>query len=353
MPVQRVSRARSRLFGFLINSSPSTVTDPELLEQCFAELSHADAEHRDRIRFLIERKVGSSRIDYMGELSARLTAFDDVQNAMTKYFLQEMQKISALQSDVANMPTELAALDHDLGCVNAINGSATEQGADLLRRRCFRTRTDNFKHLSRLEGLIPAYVATVAEVIRRREYGELSARRTLTAASVDLSLTSAQLVSSRNIPATSPRYIVHSLSSNASDGLIIARPTPASSRGKCVACQARRASGYRRWLWRWSEQRKVFQTSVPPLWTVSGLSSRTGHFGFALNFVHSSRRARIDALAHRRSYGSSGQHRHPCAASATTRQGLGRRDREPTRRVCEIITRYGMSSRSVYDEKRD
>lgn len=36
---------------------------------------------------------------------------------MTKYFLQEMQKISALQSDVANVPAELAALDHDLGCV--------------------------------------------------------------------------------------------------------------------------------------------------------------------------------------------------------------------------------------------
>ncbi|KAG0667117.1 oligomeric, coiled-coil, peripheral membrane protein [Rhodotorula mucilaginosa] len=101
--------------------------NPELLEQCFAELSHADAEHRDRIRFLIERK-----------------------NAMTKYFLQEMQKISALQSDVADVPAELAALDHDLG-----------------------TRTDNFKHLSRLEGLIPAYVATVAEVIRRREYARL------------------------------------------------------------------------------------------------------------------------------------------------------------------------------------
>ncbi|GAA5982073.1 hypothetical protein JCM10908_004726 [Rhodotorula pacifica] len=109
----------------------SEMTDPELLEQCFGELSHADAEHRDRIRFLMERK-----------------------NAMTKYFLQEMQKISALQSDVANVPAELAVLDHDLG-----------------------TRTDNFKHLARLEGLIPAYVATVAEVIRRREYAQLLANQ--------------------------------------------------------------------------------------------------------------------------------------------------------------------------------
>jgi len=39
-----------------------------------------------------------------------------------------------------------------------------------------RTRTENFKHLARLEGLIPAYVATVAEVVRRREYGELESR---------------------------------------------------------------------------------------------------------------------------------------------------------------------------------
>ena len=107
------------------------MTDPELLEQCFAELSHADAEHRDRIRFLIERKVSSSRLDCMEGLGAKLTAFDDVQNAMTKYFLQEMQKISALQSDVANVPAELAALDHDLGCVNA---SLCENTSKILTR---------------------------------------------------------------------------------------------------------------------------------------------------------------------------------------------------------------------------
>ncbi|GAA5822681.1 hypothetical protein JCM3770_003366, partial [Rhodotorula araucariae] len=100
------------------------MTDPILLSQCFEELTVCDAEHRDRIRFLVERK-----------------------NAMTRYLLQEMQKISTLQSDIAAMPAELSVLDHDL-----------------------RTRTDNFKHLARLEDLIPAYVATVAEVVRRREY---------------------------------------------------------------------------------------------------------------------------------------------------------------------------------------
>ena len=33
------------------------MTDPELRAQCFEELSVCDAEHRDRIRFLVERKV--------------------------------------------------------------------------------------------------------------------------------------------------------------------------------------------------------------------------------------------------------------------------------------------------------
>ncbi|GAA5944747.1 hypothetical protein JCM3775_006486 [Rhodotorula graminis] len=110
------------------------MTDPVLLSQCFEELTVCDAEHRDRIRFLVERK-----------------------NAMTRYLLQEMQKISTLQSDIATMPAELGALDHDL-----------------------RTRTDNFKHLARLEDLIPAYVATVAEVVRRREYARLLADQSST-----------------------------------------------------------------------------------------------------------------------------------------------------------------------------
>ncbi|TNY19397.1 hypothetical protein DMC30DRAFT_400574 [Rhodotorula diobovata] len=118
------------------------MTDPVLLSQCFDELTVCDAEHRDRIRFLVERK-----------------------NAMTRYLLQEMQKISTLQSDIATMPAELGALDHDL-----------------------RTRTDNFKHLARLEDLIPAYVATVAEVVRRREYARL-----LTGQSTTLSATFAPL----------------------------------------------------------------------------------------------------------------------------------------------------------------
>ncbi|GAA5848864.1 hypothetical protein JCM3766R1_003343 [Sporobolomyces carnicolor] len=104
-----------------------SMTDSSLLAQCFEELSVCDAEHRDRIRFLIERK-----------------------NAMTRYLLLQMQKVSALQSDIASMPSDLGLLDHDL-----------------------RTRTENFKHLARLEGLIPAYVATVAEVIRRKEYSRL------------------------------------------------------------------------------------------------------------------------------------------------------------------------------------
>ncbi|GAA5997952.1 uncharacterized protein JCM10292_006930, partial [Rhodotorula paludigena] len=122
------------------------MTDPELRAQCFEELSVCDAEHRDRIRFLVERK-----------------------NAMTRYLLQEMQKISTLQSDIASMPAELGALDHDL-----------------------RTRTDNFKHLARLEDLIPAYVATVAEVVRRREYARLLSGQSTTLSSTFSPLSDAE-----------------------------------------------------------------------------------------------------------------------------------------------------------------
>ncbi|GAA5848045.1 hypothetical protein JCM9279_007426 [Rhodotorula babjevae] len=122
------------------------MTDPVLLAQCFEELTVCDAEHRDRIRFLIERK-----------------------NAMTRYLLQEMQKISTLQSDIATMPAELGALDHDL-----------------------RTRTDNFKHLARLEDLIPAYVATVAEVVRRREYARLLAGQSTTLSATFMPLSDAE-----------------------------------------------------------------------------------------------------------------------------------------------------------------
>lgn len=35
-----------------------------------------------------------------------------------------------------------------------------------------RTKTDNFKHLARLEGLIPAYVATLVEIVRRRSFSD-------------------------------------------------------------------------------------------------------------------------------------------------------------------------------------
>ncbi|KAI5474197.1 hypothetical protein MNV49_003971 [Pseudohyphozyma bogoriensis] len=89
----------------LVNSSEG-ITDPEL-----------QTHSRDRIRFLVERK-----------------------NAMTRYLIMAMQRISNLQSDVAAMPSNLGALDHDM-----------------------KIKTDNFKHLARLEGLIPAYIGTVVE----------------------------------------------------------------------------------------------------------------------------------------------------------------------------------------------
>lgn len=101
------------------------LTDPDLRADNFEELSVADAESRDRIRFLVERK-----------------------NAMTRYLVASMQRVSGLQSDIADVPRDLGVLDYDL-----------------------KTRTDGFKHLARLDGLIPAYVSTVAEVVRRRKFG--------------------------------------------------------------------------------------------------------------------------------------------------------------------------------------
>ncbi|GAA5909918.1 uncharacterized protein JCM6883_003133 [Sporobolomyces salmoneus] len=124
-----------------------SMTDSSLLAQCFEELSVCDAEHRDRIRFLVERK-----------------------NAMTRYLLLQMQKISALQSDIASMPSDLGLLDHDL-----------------------RTRTENFKHLARLEGLIPAYLATVAEVIRRKEYSRLLSTHSVSLSNLVKPLTELEL----------------------------------------------------------------------------------------------------------------------------------------------------------------
>lgn len=58
------------------------------------------------------------------------------------------------------------------------------------------TRTDNFKHLARLEGLIPAYVATVAEVVRRREYGAWV--ETMRMCSVDAGNLAARLLSGQS-----------------------------------------------------------------------------------------------------------------------------------------------------------
>lgn len=87
---------------------------------------------------------------------------------MTRYLLHAMQNISIVQSDIASMPSLLGELDNDLRSV----GTSPSNREPILTARIYRTRTDNFKHLARLEGLIPAYVATVLEVVRRREYGQ-------------------------------------------------------------------------------------------------------------------------------------------------------------------------------------
>lgn len=39
-----------------------------------------------------------------------------LQNAMTRYLIHSMQRISNLQSDVASTPASLGELDHDFRC---------------------------------------------------------------------------------------------------------------------------------------------------------------------------------------------------------------------------------------------
>lgn len=68
---------------------------------------------------------------------------------MTHYLVSSMQHVSALQSDIADIPRELGVLDYD-----------------------FKLKTANFNHAARLVAQVPAYVATVAEVVRRREFGK-------------------------------------------------------------------------------------------------------------------------------------------------------------------------------------
>ncbi|KAK4046981.1 oligomeric, coiled-coil, peripheral membrane protein [Microbotryomycetes sp. JL201] len=104
----------------------------ELVQAGKEKLSYFDSEHRARIHFLVERK-----------------------NAMTRYLTHTMQRISIVQSDIAPLTISQGQLEHDM-----------------------KARTDNFKHLARLENLIPAYVATVAEVVRRRLFAELLRERT-------------------------------------------------------------------------------------------------------------------------------------------------------------------------------
>lgn len=77
-----------------------------------------------------------------------------------------MQRISVLQSSMASVPMDLGALDHDFKSV--VSSPLNIETDDTLR-----TRTENFKHLTRLEGMIPAYIATVAEVVRRRLFTTL------------------------------------------------------------------------------------------------------------------------------------------------------------------------------------
>lgn len=108
------------------------------------------------------------------------------------------------------------------------------------------TRTDNFKHLARLEGLIPAYVATVAEVVRRREYGAWV--ETMWVCSADADGVS-QLACCRDSLNSWCRPSLRSRRESASGGYGTARTTSASCRGRSEGWATGRTSGYRRWRW--------------------------------------------------------------------------------------------------------
>lgn len=92
---------------FLPRPDPVVVNDPRLRAENFEELFHLDQDARDRIRFLVDRKVRLPS-------TSRPPADARAQNAVTRYLVLSMQRISTLQSSIASMPTDLSALDHDL-----------------------------------------------------------------------------------------------------------------------------------------------------------------------------------------------------------------------------------------------
>ncbi|CAD6577200.1 MAG: oligomeric, coiled-coil, peripheral membrane protein [Cyphobasidiales sp. Tagirdzhanova-0007] len=71
-------------------------------------------------------------------------------NAETRQLLNSLQRIAALQSQIALTPNLITALNNDL-----------------------RGKCDGFKHLTRLQLLVPSYAATLAEAVRRQLFTKL------------------------------------------------------------------------------------------------------------------------------------------------------------------------------------
>lgn len=100
--------------------------NPEHQADIFAELALLEREFRERILYLVARK-----------------------NAATRTLLHFLQHIATLQSDLSKTPELIRDIDTDLN------------------KRC-----DNFKYLARLREMAPAYAYTLAEIVRRRTYGQ-------------------------------------------------------------------------------------------------------------------------------------------------------------------------------------
>ena len=106
----------------LIDKTP----DQDAQADLFSELSVLEQESRERLLYLVARK-----------------------NAATRSLIGSLQQIAVLQSDLSATPPLIKQLDVDL-----------------------KTRCDPFKHLARLMEMLPAYVGTVVELVRRRTFGE-------------------------------------------------------------------------------------------------------------------------------------------------------------------------------------
>ncbi|GAA99481.1 uncharacterized protein L969DRAFT_73505 [Mixia osmundae IAM 14324] len=119
--------AAQRAQELLASMSSASDSSASALQAMADELVLLDEESRDRIRFLVERK-----------------------NATSLHLIHVLQTVAHLQEIMTKTPALITSMDTDL-----------------------KSRCDGFKHLARLAGIVPAYAATLFEIMRRNEYASL------------------------------------------------------------------------------------------------------------------------------------------------------------------------------------